>query len=136
MRYAPRACLWVISLTAVLGCTEPGSENNMVMPSDVAPEDVETLARCLTNHGWVLYSSFTCPACRAQQRIFGNAFADVQTIECNPNAKNSEVEKCVQKKIRKTPTWIREQDGTEFGRLEGYQPLDVLASESTCGNSF
>ena len=64
--------------------------------------------------------------------MFGDAFSYIETVECNPNADNSESERCLDKKIRKTPTWIREQEGTELERMEGYQLLDALASVSSC----
>jgi hypothetical protein len=120
----------------MISCSEPGTANKLEIAGDTTPEDLATLAHCLTSDGWVLYSSFTCPACRVQRRLFGDAFGYIQTVECNPNAENAQSERCLEKKIRKTPTWIREQEGTELGRLVGYQSLDALASQSSCEDSF
>jgi hypothetical protein len=36
------------------------------------------------------------------------------------------------KKIEKTPTWIREADGKELGRLVGLQPYEALSQLSGC----
>jgi hypothetical protein len=90
------------------------------------------LANCLTEKGWALYSSLTCSACRSQQKAFGKAFILIQTIECHPHAKNSQVELCMQKGIEKTPTWILEQKGRELKRLVGYHRLRELGEISEC----
>jgi hypothetical protein len=90
------------------------------------------LANCLTEKGWALYSSFTCPACRSQSRAFGEAFEFIKEIECNPNAPNNQVELCLKMKIKKTPTWILEKNGEEVKRIESYQLLEDLASVAEC----
>ncbi len=132
MRYARLACLWSLCFTVMIGCTESDTASKSEVESDATPEDLETLARCLTTDGWVMYSSVTCSVCRVQKKLFGDAINYIQTVECNPNADNAQPERCLEKKIRKTPTWIREREEMELGRLEGYQPLDVLASQSSC----
>lgn len=132
MRYARPACLWSLCFAVLIGCTNSGTASKSEVASDATPDHLETLARCLTTDGWVMYSSFTCSVCRVQKKLFGDAISYIQTVECNPNADNAQSERCLEKKIRKTPTWIREREETELGRLEGYQPLDVLASQSSC----
>lgn len=132
MRYARPACLWLLYIIVMIGCTESGTASKSEVANDAKTEDLETLARCLTTDGWVMYSSLTCSVCRVQKKLFGDAISYIQTVECNPNADNAEPERCLEKMIRKTPTWIREREETELGRLEGYQPLDVLASQSSC----
>jgi len=91
-----------------------------------------TLALCLTDKGYVMYGSNTCSGCRSQQKLFGPAFAHIRKVECNPHAPNNEAERCLNRKIRTTPTWIQEQDGAEIRRLEGYQLLEDLASFAEC----
>jgi hypothetical protein len=95
-------------------------------------ESPEQLAQCLDDKGWVMYSSFTCSACRSQRKAFGDAFDLIEEIECNPTAENSEAERCLQMKIRKTPTWILEKDSAELERLEGYQLLEDLDAAASC----
>jgi hypothetical protein len=92
------------------------------------------LATCLTEKGWVMYGSITCSACRAQRKAFGKAFSHIKEIECNPHAPNTQVELCLERKIKKTPTWIMEKDGKEIKRIEGYQLLENLAPLSGCGS--
>jgi hypothetical protein len=79
-----------------------------------------------------MYSSFTCSACRAQRKAFGKAFAHIKEIECNPHAPNTQVDLCLEKKIKKTPTWILEKNEKETKRIEGYQLLENLAPKSGC----
>jgi len=103
-------------------------------PSTVPPaqDNRSTLATCLTEKGWVIYTSSTCPACRAQRRAFGKAFQYIQEVECNPHAPNSQVEQCINKKIKNVPTWIWQEEGEEVRRVMGYQPLKKLADLSGC----
>lgn len=122
-------CWIVVSIFALLsGCSDP---RDAAAPEQT-PEQLANLAQCLDAKGWVMYSSFTCSACRAQRKVFGEAFELIEQIECNPTAENSQAERCLEKKIRKTPTWILEKDGAELGRLEGYQLLEDLAAGASC----
>jgi len=92
----------------------------------------ERLARCIAEKGWVMYGSITCSGCRAQRKAFGNAFAHITEIECNPHIANNQVERCLDRKIGKTPTWILEKDGAEIKRIESYQLLEDLAVLTGC----
>lgn len=96
------------------------------------PDKLESLAKCLSEKGYRMYSSYTCSLCRVQRKNFGEAFQYIEEIECNPTAPNNQVELCLEKKIRYTPTWLQEVDGKELKRLEGYQLLEILASSSDC----
>lgn len=99
---------------------------------DPTQETLVELATCLTEKGWVMYSSFTCSACRAQRKAFGDAFQHIEEVECNPNAPNNQVERCLKTIIKKTPTWVLEKEGKEIKRIEGYQLIEDLASTSGC----
>lgn len=95
-------------------------------------EELEKFARCLTEQGLVMYGSITCSGCRAQRKAFGKAFAHITEIECNPHIENAQVDRCLAKKIEKTPTWIMESQGQEVKRLVGYQLLEDLSSFASC----
>ena len=95
-------------------------------------DQLETFARCLTEKGWVMYSSFTCSACRAQIKLFGQAVNQLKIIECNPHAQDTQVQRCLDKKIRYTPTWLIEKGDTEIKRYKGYKKLEDLASLAGC----
>lgn len=101
--------------------------------SDEASQDrLVEFAKCITEKGWTMYSSFTCPACRAQQKLFGQATAHLKIIECNPHAPDTQVELCLKKNIRHTPTWVMTKNGTEIKRSKGYKKLDGLAAMTGC----
>jgi hypothetical protein len=100
--------------------------------SEVSQERLAEFAKCMTEKGWAMYSSFTCPACRAQQKLFGQATVHLKIIECNPHAPDTQVEQCLKKNIRHTPTWLMEQNGTEIKRSKGYKELKDLASMTEC----
>lgn len=115
------AVLFAISL-GLVACSEEETTSN----------DQLELARCLTENNWIMYGSITCSGCRAQRKAFGEAFEEIKEIECNPNVPGAQVDLCLAKKIGRTPTWIREVDGQERGRIEEYQLLENLAELSGC----
>jgi hypothetical protein len=100
--------------------------------SEVSQERLAEFAQCMTEKGWAMYSSFTCPACRAQQKLFGEANVHLKIIECNPHAPDTQVEQCLKKNIRYTPTWLMEQNGAEIKRSTGYKKLSDLVSLTRC----
>jgi len=109
--------------------TDSSSPTRVEAPSQ---EQLVALVQCLTAQGFVMYGSITCSACRAQRKAFGPAFAHITEVECNPHAANTQADRCVQRKIQTTPTWIAEKNGEEIKRLEGYQLLEDLASFAGC----
>ncbi len=94
--------------------------------------DLPALARCLSERGVVYYGSATCSACRNQKEAFGDAFAGVVEVECHPNTRGNEVERCLARGIRVTPTWLIEEAGVERSRLEGARSPEDLARFSGC----
>ena len=89
--------------------------------------DATQLAMCLTKKGWVMYEADGCQACAKQRRSFGNAFANIKTVECDNSS-----DKCTVHDIHYTPTWLLINKGEEINRLEGNQSLDKLANVSGC----
>ena len=98
----------------------------------VSHERLVEFAECITKKGWAIYSSFTCSACRAQQELFGQTIVHLKIIECNPHAPHTQVEQCLKKNIRHTPTWVMEKNGKEVKRSKGYKEFDDLASMTGC----
>ena len=127
MVFAALACSVVLS-----GCDKGDGGNASSPPEASASDSRAKLAACLTEKGWVLYSSFTCSACRAQGKAFGEALTHINEIECNPHAPNTQVDLCLAKGIEVTPTWIQEKGSEEIRRIEGYQLLEDLASVAGC----
>ena len=123
-----RAALISIALLISLSALSCDSADD----GDPTPEQLEKLARCLTDKGFVVYGTSTCSGCRAQRKAFGDAWSYINYVECDPHEPESQVDRCLKFKIRKTPTWILEVDGKEIKRLESYQLLEDLARFSGC----
>lgn len=98
----------------------------------VSQDQIVEFTKCMTEKGWAMYSSATCSACRVQQELFGPATVHLKIIECNPHAPDTQVELCLKKKIRYTPTWLMEENGMEVKRFRGYKELQDLASMTEC----
>lgn len=112
------------------GCGPDSSST--VGVEEPSAESLSAFARCLTDAGWVMYGSVTCSACRSQRKAFGEAIAQIVEIECNPHMPDAQAERCLERGVRRTPTWIRELDGEVIQRLEDYQLLEALAAASDC----
>lgn len=122
----------IISINLFTGCSDEETDDALKIQDPAIKARIE-LAKCLTQKGWIMYGSFTCSACIASKKLFGEeAFAHIKEIECNPHAPNTKVELCIEKKIRDTPTWILEKDGQEIMRIAEYQMLEDLAKNSGC----
>ena len=122
----------LIFSTSLIGCSEQDTDKSEIQ-KDISPDTRVKLAKCMTQNGWVVYSSFTCSACTAQKKLFGEeAFTQIKEIECNPHAPDTNVELCVEKKIQITPTWMLEKEGLEVMRVAKYQLLEDLAMHSDC----
>jgi hypothetical protein len=93
-------CIFFSSMW-VLGGNAHADGSRFENPDEAA---LVELATCLTDKGWAMYSSITCSACRAQRKAFGKAFSRIKVVECNPHAPNTQVELCLERKIKKTPT--------------------------------
>ena len=115
---------WVYMFNAALG----GFQKN----AQVSQEQLVKFTKCITEKGWAMYSSVTCSACRAQLELFGPASVYLKIIECNPHVPDTQVELCLKNKIRYTPTWLLEENGTEVKRFRSYKKLQDLASMTEC----
>ncbi len=121
---------WIIYLAFLFICSQVSG--NTSRNSKVSQERLAEFAKCITEKGWAMYSSFTCSACRAQQKLFGQATDHLKIIECNPHAPDTQVDICLKKKIRFTPTWLLEKNGLEVERFKGYKELEALAHLTGC----
>tara|TARA_Y100000034_G_C6837171_1_gene378437 strand:+ start:146 stop:493 length:348 start_codon:yes stop_codon:yes gene_type:complete len=66
----------------------------------VNPQGDRETVKCIAENS-LLYSSFTCSACKNQEELFGDNYDLINKIDCF-----YEGEKCSQAEIRGTPTWI------------------------------
>ena len=124
--------LFTLCIISFIGCSDKETDETTIAQDPSVNAKVE-LAKCMTQKGWAMYSSYTCSACIVQKKTFGEeAFAHIEEVECNPHAPNTKVERCIEKKIRETPTWILEQNDQEVLRIAEYQLLEDLAMHSDC----
>ncbi len=63
-------------------------------------EKIETLAKCLTEKGVVMYGSASCPHCTAQKSDFGEGFKLITYVECTEHG-----EKCIEAGAQYVPMW-------------------------------
>lgn len=118
-------CCLTLALALLVNCTAD-------IEGEWSSERLSAFAACLTDEGWIMYASITCSACRAQRKAFGPAFEKITEVECNPHAQNTQVDRCIDRKITQTPTWIQELDGKALQRVDGYRLLDDLAIATGC----
>lgn len=102
----------------------------LIQTGTIIPQDHSGLAQHLNAQGWVYYRSYTCANCKRQEKLLGNAYQFLPSVECHPRGPGGNPELCLQKNITKTPTWILEQDGKEVLRLEGVQTIETLTQTS------
>lgn len=103
--------------------------------ANVGPgEKYDEFAQCLDEKGFIMYGSITCSACARQRAMFGDSFKFIKEIECDPRNPNPETQRCIEKNIKGTPTWIQENaNGNELHRFDtGLQSLEKLSSVSNC----
>lgn len=113
-------------IIVVSGCTSQQTGQQ------VSSANLDSFAQCLTEKEVKMYGSYTCSACAAQKKSFGDSWKYVTYVECNPRGPSPQVELCLTRNIEKTPTWILEENNVEKKRVVGFQVLDDLATFSGC----
>lgn len=107
----------VFSFVVILaGC---GTKTDIVVNSPVITE----LATCLTTNGATFYGTERCPHCKDQKKLFGEALAQVNYIDCDKNTVA-----CQAAWVQWYPTWVFADGST----LVGTQSLEALANKAWC----
>ena len=92
-------------------------------------EQIDALAKCLTEKGVVMYGAFWCPHCARTKARFGSAFKYVTYVECDPKGDNNQAEFCISKGIERYDTW----DFANNERYDKGEPsFELLAEKSGC----
>ena len=115
----------IILIVIINGCTQQKIEETEEI-------DMDALADCLSSKGVLMYGSYTCSACRATRKMFGDSFEKITEIECNPHAPDTQADLCLEKEIAQTPAWILEVDGVDVKRKDGYQTAEELVEYFEC----
>ena len=85
------------------------------------PDTTEDIAKCIGENA-ELYVQLGCPACKTQENIFGEDYEKLNVIDCF-----YEREKCIEKKIEVTPTWIIQEE-----QFKGIKSIDQLKELTGC----
>jgi thiol-disulfide isomerase/thioredoxin len=108
--------------------TTPASVPVPVVTESPATSQAETLAKCLTKKGVIMYGAYWCPHCQKQKALFGDAFQYVKYQECDSNGNNGNPKICEAAGIKGYPTW--QIPGS--GKIEGEQTFEELAKAADC----
>ena len=95
----------------------------LVSCGEEPPTNLNEFATCLTENGAEMYGAEWCSHCKDQKAMFGEAFKNVNYIECP-----QEQQKCQEAGIKGYPTW-KFADGTA---LPGAQQFSKLAEKTGC----
>lgn len=122
----------VIVVLVVIGAVAWFSTQRKQVVEEVGEYDA--FAQCLYDSGMRMYGSQTCSFCERQRQLFGVSSRFIQEIECDPRNPDSEYERCIDKGISRTPTWIFEDEkGEDVYRFDsGVQSLEKLSEVSEC----
>lgn len=93
-----------------------------------APSPATAFAQCLTEKGAKMYGAWWCPHCTKQKALFGNAFGEIDYVECSPGQTKVMSPQCKDDGIEGYPTWTF-PDGT---RLSGEQDFATLGAKVGC----
>lgn len=92
-------------------------------------DDVESLAKCLTEKGVKLYGASWCPHCKDQKEKFGEAVQYVDYVECaDPSDPYKQSKACADADIQGYPTWVR----ADNERVSGSKSFEFLAEWAGC----
>ena len=88
-----------------------------------SPEALNQFALCISENGAEMYGADWCSHCQDQKQRFGEAFKNVNYIDCDIYP-----QKCASAGIEGFPTW-KFKDGT---LLPGVQEFSVLSFKTGC----
>lgn len=114
--------LLVFAMLVVAGCKA----------SEFPQEKIDALANCLAEKGVKEYGAFWCPNCAEQKKMFGRSYEILMArgvyVECDPRGEDEQSELCLEKDVRKYPTW--EFPGGEV--VVGVVSFADLAAKAGC----
>ncbi len=94
---------------------------------ELSPEQLESLAKCLTEKGDKFYGASWCSWCKRQKESFGEAVQFLPYIECIDEETNEATPECEAAGISSFPTW---EIGGE--KKSGFKEPEELAKLSDC----
>ena len=124
--------LLFISLIIGIFAASCSQQEASEIQEDLGPSEFDDFAKCIQASGLKMYGQYTCGICKKQRELFGPSFRYVGEIECHPRGENPQTQLCLERDIKKTPTWILEKDDKAIETLEGFQTLETLSELSGC----
>ena len=94
---------------------------------ELSPEELETLAKCLSEKGAKFYGAYWCGWCNRQKEGFGEAAQYLPYVECSDEETREMTPECQAAGISSFPTW--EFDGE---KKPGFKSPEELAELSGC----
>lgn len=108
--------------------TEESTESEEVLEEEsLTGEELEILAKCLTEEGSKFYGSSECVWCQEVKSVFGEAAQYLPYIECLDQETQGITVECQEAGITSYPTW---EIGGE--RTSGYKSPQELSNLSSC----
>lgn len=100
------------------------TENGVVAGAntDQGSDYIARLAQSLKDEGAVVYCSKGLDECKKQFELFGDSQKYLDTVECDSNQADANVDECTAHQVDVYPTWVYK--GTS---IEGVQTLSQLA---------
>ncbi len=91
--------------------------------STSAPNDyVSRLSKALSDKGVVMYGSYSDDLTKQQEKLFGDAFANIDYVECDAQGSHPNPDECIANNVSTYPTWIYQEKS-----YSGVQSLADLA---------
>jgi len=109
---------------------EPVVESPALEETTQPTRNTLRLAKCLTEKGAKMYSTYWSPDDKKQAQIFGESFEYIIRIECDAAGINPKVAECKNVLKKEFPTWPTWQINGNL--YEGYQNLNNLITISGC----
>jgi thiol-disulfide isomerase/thioredoxin len=67
---------------------------------------LDNFSKCVAEKQVVMYGAFWCPHCKEQKELFGDAFRDINYVECGVQGDpRGQTPACKMMMIKKYPTW-------------------------------
>jgi thiol-disulfide isomerase/thioredoxin len=86
-------------------------------------KDLDKFTKCVTDKQAVMYGAFWCPHCKEQKEMFGEAFRNINYVECGvPGNPREQTPACKMMMIKRYPTWAF-SDGERDEKVLSLQDL-------------
>ncbi|MDI6603432.1 MAG: thioredoxin domain-containing protein [Patescibacteria group bacterium] len=107
--------------------TQPTEEEKTEKEKKFSDEQLETLAKCLSEKEVKFYGSSWCGWCKKQKEVFGQAAQYLPYIECIDEKTKQMTSQCKEAEIQGFPTW------EFFGeKIQGFKTPEELSQLANC----